>query len=564
MSLRFGKEMEKMSLSKFVLTYSLIKKLKKGKLLLFLVFIIALFLRVFNLSSLPANFHQDEVFSTFVGRFTLLHFKDPYGNLFPLLYFDWFGDYPPIFPMYFSGFSTFIFGVSEFAARLPSALIGSLVIFPTYLFTKLLFDNRRIALFSSFFVCILPWHIVLSRASGEIIIGITILIFALYLLFKSAFENKYILALISCLFFISTYFIYPSFRLLVPLLLLPLPLIFFKAKLKYLLLLILIICISLTFAITSTDWGKGRFIQTSILTNPTVAFSVKNNNIALSSDEDNVFTARVFNNKIVGYSKLLLDQYFSYYSPDYLFLHGGYPLWYHVRDNGLLYLTFLIFYFGLFFPRLKNFYKSYVLYIFYLLLIAAIPAALTVDDVPNIKRSTFLVIPLVILAGIGLENIIISIKKYSKLFVIFIVCIALFLSLEFIFFWHQYAQHNASYKSILRNDGDKEASIYLSANRHKYEKVFAPSSLILYYLFFNNDFNTRTFAKGMIIKQVDNIEFVNSNDPCFVEKLDINNNVKNILYIENGDCSLPNNLSVTKLIVRKDSTKAYQFLEKKK
>jgi 4-amino-4-deoxy-L-arabinose transferase-like glycosyltransferase len=542
-----------------------LSKLRHGNMLLFFIFLLAFILRVYNLSYLPLNFHTDEVVSTFVGRYTLLHLKDPYGNIFPLFFFNLFGDFPPIFPMYFSGISTFIFGVNEFAARFPFALFGSLVVFPTYLFTKLLFNNKRVSLLSAFFISILPWHIVLSRASGESIIGITILISALYLLFKSAFLNKYLLALISCLLLLSTYFIYPSFRLLVPFVILPLPLLFFRTKIRNILFLILIICCSVTLLITSTIWGKGRFNQTSIFTNPGIAFSIKNNNAALSNDEGSVFVARVFNNKIIGYGKLLLEQYLSYYSPDYLFLHGGFPLRYAVRDNGLLYLVFIFFYLGLFFPSQKLFKRKYFIYIIYLLIIAAIPAALTVDDVPNIRRSTFMLLPLVILASIGFENILVLLKNYSGRFKIFLlICVVIFLLGEFVCFWHQYSQHNSSYKSILRNDGDKEASLYLLNHKQEYRKVFAPSNLIVYYLFYKNDFNQRSFSLGMNVKQIDNIEFINSYDLCYVNKLVQKNTLKKVLFVENGDCDVPENLSLNKLILRKDYTKAYLLLEPEK
>jgi len=115
---------------------SIVKWLKNEKILIFLIFLFAAFLRLYNLSSLPFNFHLDEVQSTFVGRYTLLHFRDPYGNFFPLNYFNLFGDYPPIIPMYLSGIATFIFGVNEFAARFPSAFFGALAVFPIYLFTN--------------------------------------------------------------------------------------------------------------------------------------------------------------------------------------------------------------------------------------------------------------------------------------------------------------------------------------------------------------------------------------------------------------------------------------------
>ncbi len=540
---------------------SIVKWLKNEKILIFLIFLFAAFLRLYNLSSLPFNFHLDEVQSTFVGRYTLLHFRDPYGNFFPLNYFNLFGDYPPIIPMYLSGIATFIFGVNEFAARFPSAFFGALAVFPIYLFTKLLLKNSRIAIFSAFFISILPWHIVLSRASGESVIGITILLFGLYLLFKSVQRNKYLYALFACLLLLLTYYIYPSFRILIPLILLPLPIIFYKTKMRNVMIVILAICCISTLLIASTPWGKGRFNQTSLFTNPGIATNVKDANISLSVDESSILVARIFDNKIIGYAKVLLNQYLSYFSPNYLFLRGGYPLRYSVRDDGLIYIIFCIFIAGLLLPSSRRFRSKYLIYLLYLLLVAAIPAALTIDDVPNIRRSTFMLIPIVIFASIGLDNIFVSIKNYSKYFSIFVLIVfSLILTGEFIFFWHQYAQHNASNISYLRNDGDKEAILYLLKHKGEFKTIYAPPGLISYYLFFGNDFGVKRFSLGLNLKQLDNIKFFKYNDLCFGDKMPVGNNLARNLYVENGDCVIPDNLYTSKLILRHDSTRVYVFL----
>lgn len=531
------------------------------KRLLILIFILALVLRVHDLATFPANFHFDEVFNTYVGRYILTNLKDPYGNFFPLLYFDLRGDYPPTFPMYFSGIATFIFGINEFSARIPFALFGAFTVFPIYLFTDLLFKNKRISLLSALFIAILPWHLVLSRASAESIAGTTVLLFGLYLLFKSILENKVRLLWVACLLLFLTYFIYPSFRVLTPLTLLPLPFLFYKSKFKKSLIGIVIFSFLLTLFISSTTWGKGRFVQTSIFTNPTIVFAINNNNTSLYGDETSIYIARIFHNKFVGYTKEFIKQYLSYFSTDYLFLKGGYPIKYSVRDTGLLYLSFIVFYLGLLLPRWKNFNNKYLFYLIYLLFISVIPAALTADDIPNVKRAVFMAVPLVILAGIGFENIVMSMKNKSKIMFLVILTVVIMVSGEFIFFWHQHSQHNGSNKSILMNDGDREVSKYILAHKNEYTKIYAPAYLIMEYLFFKNDFTSRPFAYGMIINCIDNIMFVNTGDKCYVDKLIEKRKEKNVLYIEDGDCAYPKELSTLDIIRRKDTTRAYLLLK---
>ena len=95
----------------------LLSSFKKPLVVLGLIFLLALVLRVLDLSNLPNGFFTDEVVSGYVGRFVLQNGVDPYGNVFPLFYFDKFVDFRVILPMYITGVFTFLFGSSEFAVR---------------------------------------------------------------------------------------------------------------------------------------------------------------------------------------------------------------------------------------------------------------------------------------------------------------------------------------------------------------------------------------------------------------------------------------------------------------
>jgi len=198
------------------------RNLSREFFILVTIFLLALFLRLIYLSHAPLGFYTDEVVSGYVGRFILLNGKDLYGNAWPIFYFDKFGDYRTILPIYLSGVSTFIFGVNEFAVRFPPAFFGALGVIPMYLFTKQLF-NRNIAFVSSFLIAILPWHIILSRAQSEGIIGLTILLFGYSLLFFGLRKRRVLILSISAIILLLTYFLYPAFRLIVPLTVLPLP-----------------------------------------------------------------------------------------------------------------------------------------------------------------------------------------------------------------------------------------------------------------------------------------------------------------------------------------------------
>jgi 4-amino-4-deoxy-L-arabinose transferase-like glycosyltransferase len=138
-----------------------------------LIFLLGLLLRLYNLGEMPSGFHRDEVISSYVGRFLLENGKDIYGNPWPLLYVDKYGDYPPVLPMYLSGLATYLFGVTVFAVRFPIALLGALVVFPLFSLAKEIFKDTKIALFSAFILAILPWHVILSRATAEGIVALS-------------------------------------------------------------------------------------------------------------------------------------------------------------------------------------------------------------------------------------------------------------------------------------------------------------------------------------------------------------------------------------------------------
>lgn len=537
---------------------------KRETVLLLVIFFLALFLRAYQLNDLPHGFYEEEVTNTYVGRFILLHGKDLYGNIFPLLYFDKFGDYPPVLPMYLSGIGTFLFGVNEFAGRFPIAFLGALTIFPLYFLSLLIFKEKNVSLFSALLLAMLPWHIVLSRTTAEGVIGFTAFSFGLLYVLRGITEKKNRLLFLSFIFFFLTYFLYPSLRILVPLALLPLPFLTAKhdKRIRIILALSVLFFFALTFSIASTEWGRGRFLQTSLFHSKEVAQRIQSKLEAQSFDEgkDNIMLARIFHNKIVGYIREFADLYFSYFSPKYLFLEGGGQYrYYNVPSQGLLYISFApLFLFGLL-SRIKNIHRGIFAYVLYLLVVSPIPSALTVDFVPHVHRSMFMIIPLVILATYGLYNI--WDIKYKKLRVMYIFF--LLLLLEFVYFWHQYSQHSASLQSVLRNDGDRELSLYLKEQRKNYAKVIMPGfeRLPIYYLFFTNNFDPSLagkFRREVRIDKIETIEFFG--DWCPSKYIKANTLSPKTLVVDNGDCETRTGYKEIALIVRRDSTRAYRLL----
>ncbi|MBI3366083.1 glycosyltransferase family 39 protein [Candidatus Roizmanbacteria bacterium] len=366
----------------------------KATVALLLVFALALFLRLYRLGTLPANFHEDEVLSGFIGRYILQNGKDIYGNPWPLLYFNKFGDFYIILPVYLSGLATYVFGINEFAVRFPIALFGALAVFPVYLLVYWTTKNKSISLLSALLSAIVPWQLVLGRSTTEGIIGCTLFLTGIVLFLQSIKKQNIPLLVLSSILFFITYDIYHPFRLYTPLIFISTFLIFRNQmkKKKYILsyLFAMIFFFALTLYIGTTFWGKGRFVQTSIFS-PISGVSIKINELMFGEGQQQIHIARLFHNKIIMYGREFINQYFSYFSPSLLFVNGWQKSRYYVPEQGLMFLSFLVFLFLAILPiKTKPSFqinKQHFLFLLFLLFLAPFPAAFTVIESPNVHRA---------------------------------------------------------------------------------------------------------------------------------------------------------------------------------
>src|SRR3990172_7054787 len=140
----------------------LIKKDLLTWIVLSVIVLFSLFLRVYNLNSVPLGFHIDEASLGYNGYSLLLTGKDENNNKNPL-YIDMFGDNRPSGYHYLTIVPIKIFGLNEFATRFPGAIFGGLVFIPFFFLAQFLFNNKKISLLSSLLISIAPWSVVLSR-----------------------------------------------------------------------------------------------------------------------------------------------------------------------------------------------------------------------------------------------------------------------------------------------------------------------------------------------------------------------------------------------------------------
>ncbi len=503
-------------------------------------------MRTFKLGSIPVGFHNDEVDVGYVGKFLILNGRDPAGNFLPLA-FNKFEDFRPTGLFYLTGVFELVFGTNEFAARLPTALFGALTVFPLFFLSLLIFKKREIALISSFFLSILPWHISLSRAGHEAIVGYFLIIFGLYFLlkFKEAKDRKFLV--FSLLFLVSSYLFYHGTRTLVPILLLGFLLLWRDKILVKTIILLTVI----SAAILLSPIGKGRLSQVVFYKNPDIVQKIKE----LPYADTNPTIARIFHNKVVVYSRELATNYLQHFSPSFLFLSGGYPERYAVPQTGLIYIVFapLLLLAAFFFLKAP---KLFILPIFWLA-VSPIGAVLTYEDIPSVTRASFMIFPLVLVASYGFW-VVFSLKKLLRNALILVFAMLLFA--EFFYFNHQYFVHQKGYKGILRDQGAGEIATYMLNHQNEYDLVLAQygPNFPFYYLFFADIFDKN--IRFDISNLSENFQYKNvlfTRDGCPSHRADQFVG-KKVLYVDMADCEIKPKTQVLLFVMRQDSTVAYR------
>ena len=308
------------------------------------VLILGLLLRIISLGTHPAGFTPDEASFGYDAYSLLQTGRDQWGESWPIS-FRSFGDFKLPLYTYLSLPSIAIFGLNEFAVRLPNAILGTLAIVLTYYLTKKLFNNESAALFGAFLLAISPWHVPLSRGAFEANLTTFLLPLGILLFYKGLATPRY-LYLASIAFGLNL-FSYHSARLLTPLIVLFLVLtnyrkIGIKRSSLSAAVIFFVFCIAAGLTIFG---GSSSRISTSGIFNPTGGWSaVADERFAALKAGEADSLARLFNNKLTYFVAVMSSNYFQYFSPQFLFTQGPAEGTYGmVPGMGVLYIFELIF-----------------------------------------------------------------------------------------------------------------------------------------------------------------------------------------------------------------------------
>ena len=410
---------------------------------LIIIVALALALRFYQLGQNPPGLFMDEASNGYNAYSILKTTRDQYGNFLPLT-IRAFGDYNPALSVYLLIPSIAVFGLNEFAVRFPSALLGTLTVFLTYLLARVLFKKDSIALLCAFFLAISPWHIQFSRYGHEanfmlffVVLGIASFLYALKNhLYLSLSAFSFALALNS----------YQGAKILVPVILLLLFIIYIKEifNFKFKLILPVIILLLSTLPIVLN-------FKNSLVRGQSVGI--------LSQD----YPAKTF-----------VSNYLSHFSPKFLFVEGDNIGRHSVSGMGELYVFQLpLIILGILsIIKLEGKSKSLILG---LLLISPIPASLTMPA-PHALRSILFAPVWSIIAALGM------VRLFSKTAIISLLAV---LGLyNFATYLHLYYKHEPKLKAADWQDGYKEMVKYVDGVEENYNSIAITNYFGHSYIFF--------------------------------------------------------------------------------
>lgn len=473
----------------------------------------SLLLRFTGLSEFPPSLYSDEINQGYNAYSILKTGRDEHGAFLPVS-FRSFGDWKPPLQTYLMIPAIAVFGLTEFAVRLPNALLGVLSVFLTYLLVTELFNSYRnkekLALLSAFFLSISPWHLHQSRSAMLIMVSLFFFMLGVYFFIKSFNKsNKIFLSVIS--FSLSIYSYY-GMRLIIPVFCLFLLLKYYKQLQNIYRKFILAILFGFIFMLpliigyikepnivfgraknVSVFFDRGVKLRLSELQAQDVVYKV--------SPKISLF----FHNKPHLYGLDILKRFFLHFEGQFLFLKGDTASPFRIPRMGVLYLfEAILFPLGLFY-LIKNKEKNNMLLIFWLL-IAILPASLTFLT-PAHNRSFNAVFPFVVISSYGVLCL-------SELIKFKIKIISIFLTIMYIVSLNFYL---VSYYKILPLNygadwlyGFKQLVAYLSVENKQFSKIiFLPKTGMSYiYILFYDRYPPDIYQKEAVHDYVaDNLGF---------------------------------------------------------
>ncbi len=441
----------------------------KQSVLLICILCLGSFIRLWQLGSVPVGFYSDEALYGYEAYSLLRTGRDQFGNPWPLSIAG-FGDYRPALYIYATIPFVAVFGLTEFAVRLPSALSSIATLIFVYLFTKKIIKQERVALLVLLFLSISPWHIFFGRMAHETNL-MTMLILAGIFFLVRAQKCKPCLFM-AMIFFSASLYTYHTARVFVPLFLLLTALIFRSYIRRNIILIgsssLLFIILSLPLVFEySNGQGWSRVNGVSLWGDPGIISQVNETRGKLLEQYVPPMVARIISNKANALAVHFATNILSHFSPSFLLLQGDPNGVYNTPDSGIIFwVEPLLLFIGACVLWKKN--RSLCVWILGAVFIGLIPDSLTRVS-PSSARIHLLAPFIALLNGIGL-HFLFKRNKQLPFILIIILCI------NIAWFWKQYLFALPIERAYAWQAGTKEMVIEAERMSKQYPHIWISRS----------------------------------------------------------------------------------------
>lgn len=162
--------------------------------LILLVIVLGAYLRFIKLAEIPNGLYVDEALIGYNAYSIFKTGRDEYGKLFPIL-FRFFGSYSPPLYVYLSAIVIRFLGLNIFSVRLVSSLSGIAAILIIYFFSKSLKITKTLSypLIAAFIFSLAPGAIFYSRLGYEVNLAFSIYLLGIYLLWLSLKNSRFLI-----------------------------------------------------------------------------------------------------------------------------------------------------------------------------------------------------------------------------------------------------------------------------------------------------------------------------------------------------------------------------------
>jgi len=467
------------------------------KILLILIFFLALVLRFYKLEIYPA-LNADEAALGYNAYSLIETGLDEHRHPWPI-HFQSFNDWKPGLTVYLIMPFIKLFGLQIMSVRFLPALLGALSVVLIYFLSNQLVKNNTDKMFvnwlplsASLMLAISPWHIHFSRGAWEVNIATFFILLGLYILFLSL--RKPAIILLGVVIFVASLYTYHSARLVTPLVVFGFFVLNWKHYCKYWKLTVVSVIFGILLVVPLVadlmqPESLSRAAGVGLFADPGPRSRIEEQRG--EHPDYKTLPPKVLHNKATNYGLAFLDNWITHYQGEFLFLSGDEIQRNRVPETGQLYtIEILYFFFALLYlVKTSRENRASFKVIIWWLLIAPVASALTFQS-PHALRSQNMIIPLTIFSALGMAYIFGMISNIKKRYITYALSsvFCLFILTGSARYLLMYYLHMAKEYPFSSQYGVSELVDYIQTKQSDYKSVIItdrydqPYILFLFYL----------------------------------------------------------------------------------